>query len=98
VCSDAEGNAVAMNSTDGATGNNMTESDNSTSTSPCPQDKIPEITQECGASSTEEGDAEPVEDAASEVRTLKYDIYGMNTILYNVIKRLTYQFPLRSLD
>ena len=75
VCSDAEGNAVVMNSTNGAMDNNVTESDNATTTSPCPQDKIPEITQECGASSTEEGDTKPMEDATSEVRTLKYDIY-----------------------
>ena len=48
-------------------GDNATDTGNSTETSLCAMDKKPEITQECGASAEEEGDAEPTEEKAEEV-------------------------------
>ena len=56
-----------MESTDGAMGDNATDTGNSTETSLCAMDKKPEITQECGASAKEEEDAEPTEEKAEEV-------------------------------
>ena len=56
-----------MESTDGAMGDNATDTGNSTETSLCSMDKKPEITQECGASAKEEEDAEPTEEKAEEV-------------------------------
>ena len=48
-------------------GDNATDTGNFTETSLCAIDKKPKITQECGASAKEEGDAEPTEEKAVEV-------------------------------
>ena len=48
-------------------GDNVTDSGNTTDTSLCSIEKKPEITQECGATSKEEGDAKPTEETNSEV-------------------------------
>ena len=67
ICSDAEGNAVKVEAANGAMGDNMTDSGNATETSLCSTEKKPEATQECGASSTEEGDPKPTEESTAEV-------------------------------
>ena len=56
-----------MESAGGAMGDNVTNSGNTTDTSLCSIEKKPEITQECGAASKEEGDAKPTEEKNSEV-------------------------------
>ena len=48
-------------------GENVTDSGNATETSLCSIEKKPEATQECGASSTEEGDPKPTEESTAEV-------------------------------
>ena len=45
----------------------MTEEGNITSSSPCSPEKIPELTQECGASSKEDDGEKATDDTSSEV-------------------------------
>ena len=71
MCSDAEGNAVKMESASAAMGANMTDTGNTTETSLCSIEKKPETSQECGATLKEEGDVKPTEDTNSEVSYTK---------------------------
>ena len=68
LCSDADGNITEVGAALGEMSGNMTEEGNTTSSTPCSPEKIPELTQECGASSKENEGEKATEDTSSEVR------------------------------
>ena len=68
LCSDADGNITEVGAALGEMSGNMTEEGNTTSSTPCSPEKIPELTQECGASSKEDEGEKATEDTSSEVR------------------------------
>ena len=68
LCSDADGNITEAGAALGVMSGNMTEQGNNTSSTPCSPEKIPELTQECGASSKEDDGEKATEDTSSEVR------------------------------
>ena len=68
LCSDADGNITEVGSALGVMSGNMTEQGNNTTSSTlCSPDKIPELTQECGASSKEDDGEKATDDTSSEV-------------------------------
>ena len=72
LCSDADGNITKVGAALGEMSGNMTEEGNTTSSTPCSPEKIPELTQECGASSKEDEGEKATEDTSSEVRDALY--------------------------
>ena len=67
MCSDADGNITEVGAALGDMSGNMTDQSNTTFSTLCSPDKIPELTQECGASSTEDGGEKATDDKSSEV-------------------------------
>merc|ERR1711997_541027 len=67
LCSDADGNITEVGAALGEMRGNMTEGGNTTSSTPCSPEKVPELTQECGASSKENEREKATEDTSSEV-------------------------------
>ena len=61
-------------------GVNMTDSGNATDISLCSMEKKPEATQECGASSKEEGDTKPTEESTAEVSYTVFRVKLQNDI------------------
>ena len=68
LCSDADGNITEVGAALGEMSGDMTEEGNTTSSTPCSPEKIPELTQKCGASSKENDGEKATEDTSSEVR------------------------------